>query len=104
VVIPSPEQEDAKRLSRERTQLAAEKTRHTNRIRGLLALHGIREIKGLWGGEWAEGLGGGAAATCAPRSRAGSSASTSSCGTCAPSMPTGRRRSPRRLRPSRTAT
>ncbi len=28
VVIPSPEQEDAKRLSRERTQLAAEKTRH----------------------------------------------------------------------------
>ena len=28
VIIPSPEQEDAKRLSRERTQLAAEKTRH----------------------------------------------------------------------------
>ena len=58
VVIPSPEQEDAKRLSRERTQLAAEKTRHTNRIRGLLALHGIREVSGLWGGEWAEALGG----------------------------------------------
>jgi transposase len=57
VVIPSPEQEDAKRLSRERTQLAAEKTRHANRIRGLLALHGIREIKGLWGGDWAEALG-----------------------------------------------
>jgi transposase len=57
VVIPSPEQEDAKRLSRERTQLAAEKTRHTNRIRGLLALHGIREIKGLWGGEWTKALG-----------------------------------------------
>jgi transposase len=57
VVVPSPEQEDAKRLSRERTQLTAEKTRHTNRIRGLLALHGIREISGLWGGEWAEALG-----------------------------------------------
>lgn len=57
VVVPSPEQEDAKRLSRERTQLAAEKTRHANRIRGLLALHGIREVKGLWGGEWAKALG-----------------------------------------------
>ena len=57
VVVPSPEQEDAKRLSRERTQLAAEKTRHANRIRGLLALHGIREVKGLWGGEWVKALG-----------------------------------------------
>lgn len=58
VVVPAPEQEDAKRLSRERThQLAAEKTRHTNRIRGLLALHGIREVKGLRGGEWAKALG-----------------------------------------------
>jgi transposase len=56
VAIPSPEQEDAKRLSRERTQLAAEKTRHTNRIRGLLALHGIREVKGLWSGPWAQAL------------------------------------------------
>jgi transposase len=56
VIIPSPEQEDAKRLSRERTQLAAEKTRHTNRIRGLLSLHGIREVKGLWGGAWAKAL------------------------------------------------
>ena len=46
VIIPSPEQENAKRLSRERTQLAAEKTRPINRIRGLLALHGIREVKG----------------------------------------------------------
>ena len=56
VIIPSPEQEDAKRLSRERSQLAAERTRHINRIRGLLALHGIREIKGLWGGEWSKAL------------------------------------------------
>ena len=56
VIIPSPEQEDAKRLSRERSQLAAERTRHINRIRGLLALHGIREVKGLWGGEWSRAL------------------------------------------------
>jgi transposase len=56
VIIPSPEQEDAKRLSRERTQLAAEKTRPINRIRGLLALHGIREVKGLWGGDWSRAL------------------------------------------------
>jgi transposase len=56
VIIPSPEQEDARRLSRERTQLAAERTRHINRIRGLLALHGIREVKGLWGGDWSQVL------------------------------------------------
>lgn len=59
VVVPSPEQEDAERLSRERTQLTAEKNRHTNRIRGRLALHGTREVKGLcWGGEGAEAPGG----------------------------------------------
>jgi transposase len=52
VQIPTPEAEDAKRLSRERTRLASEKTRHVNRIRGLLSLHGIRNIKGLFGGDW----------------------------------------------------
>jgi len=52
VEIPTPEAEDAKRLSRERTRLASERTRHVNRIRGLLSLHGIRQVKGLWGGEW----------------------------------------------------
>ncbi|MGY6250693.1 IS110 family RNA-guided transposase [Bosea thiooxidans] len=52
VEIPTPEAEDAKRLSRERTRLASERTRHVNRIRGLLSLHGIRSIKGLWGGDW----------------------------------------------------
>jgi transposase len=53
VIMPSPQEDDARRLSCERTQLAAEKTRHTNRIRGFLSLHGIREVKGLWGGAWA---------------------------------------------------
>lgn len=52
VEIPTPEAEDAKRLSRERTRLASERTRHVNRIRGLLSLHGIRSIRGLWGGNW----------------------------------------------------
>lgn len=56
VTIPTPEAEDAKRISRERTRLASERTRHVNRIRGLLALHGIRDIKGLWGGSWREHL------------------------------------------------
>jgi len=53
VAIPTPEAEDAKRISRERTRLAAERTRHVNRIRGLLSLHGIRSIKGFWGGKLA---------------------------------------------------
>ena len=56
VPIPTPEVEDAKRISRERTRLASERTRHVNRIRGLLSLHGIRSIKGLWGGGWRDQL------------------------------------------------
>jgi transposase len=38
---PSPEEEDRRRLSRERGTLLKERTRHTNRIRGLLAGQGI---------------------------------------------------------------
>ena len=56
VRIPSPEEEDAKRLHRERIQLKTERTRHVNRIRGLLNLHGIRDVKGLWGGAWRQWL------------------------------------------------
>ena len=56
VEVPTPEAEDAKRLSRERTQLVRERTRHVNRIRGLLTLHGIREVEGLHGGEWRAAL------------------------------------------------
>lgn len=52
VRVPSPEEEDAKRVSRERTQLVKERTRNINRIRGLLNLHGIRSVQGLHGGEW----------------------------------------------------
>jgi transposase len=38
---PSPEDEDRRRLSRERGTLLTERTQHTNRIRGLLAGQGI---------------------------------------------------------------
>ncbi len=56
VRLPSVAEEDAKRLSRERTQFKKERTRHVNRIRALLVLHGIRSIPGLWGGRWKEAL------------------------------------------------
>jgi transposase len=38
---PSPEEEDRRRLTRERGTLLKERTQHTNRIRGLLAGQGI---------------------------------------------------------------
>jgi transposase len=41
LVPPSPEQEDARRLSREREELKREHTRMTNRIGGLLANQGV---------------------------------------------------------------
>ena len=56
VRVPTPEEEDAKRLDRERLQLSAERTRHVNRIRALLNLHGIREVKAIWGGDWRKWL------------------------------------------------
>jgi transposase len=37
VVPPTPEQEDRRRLSRERATLLREKVQHVNRIKGLLA-------------------------------------------------------------------
>jgi len=44
VHVPSPEEEDHKRLLRSRTNLLRERIRHTNRIRGLLNLQGVRHI------------------------------------------------------------
>src|SRR6202035_1864378 len=41
VRVPSPEQEDARRDSRERGRLTKEQTAHTNRIKALLRLHGF---------------------------------------------------------------
>lgn len=42
VRIPSIEEEDAKRIERERKHLVEQRTRIVGRIKGLLALHGIR--------------------------------------------------------------
>jgi transposase len=41
VRVLSPEQEDARRVSRERDRLIGEQTAHSNRIKGLLRLHGF---------------------------------------------------------------
>src|SRR5215472_7506584 len=38
---PSPEEEDARRLTRERGTLVTERVRHVNRIKGLLATQGV---------------------------------------------------------------
>ena len=38
---PSPEEEDARRLTRERATLVTERVRHVNRIKGLLATQGV---------------------------------------------------------------
>src|SRR3954469_4580695 len=41
---PSPEEEDRRRLCREREALVTERIRHTNRIQGLLASQGILDF------------------------------------------------------------
>ena len=43
VVAPSPEDEDRRRLCRERDTLIAERVRHVNRIKGLLFAQGIAD-------------------------------------------------------------
>jgi len=47
VRVPTPEQEEAKRLHRERRRLVRERVAHTNRIRGLLACQGIFDFHPL---------------------------------------------------------
>lgn len=47
VRAPSPEEEDRRRLSRERKTLVAERTLHTNRIKGLLFSQGIGDYEPL---------------------------------------------------------
>lgn len=44
VHVPSIEDEDRRRLSRERRRLIAERVAHVNRIKGLLMLHGVRDF------------------------------------------------------------
>ena len=45
VRVPSRETEDERHASRGLTTLQAERTRYRNRIRGLLALHGVRRVR-----------------------------------------------------------
>jgi transposase len=42
VSVPTPEQEDCRRVSRERKTLTAEPVQHVNRIKGLTAARGLR--------------------------------------------------------------
>lgn len=44
---PSPEEEDRRRLCREREELLCERIRHTNRIKGLLAGQGVIDFRPL---------------------------------------------------------
>ncbi|MGF6507816.1 IS110 family transposase [Paraburkholderia sp. 32] len=55
--IPTPEQEDDRRLHRELERLRQERTAHTNRIRSLLVLHNlrVRYVGGrIWTHWWAQ--------------------------------------------------
>ena len=45
VHVPSRDAEDARQASRGLTTLTAERTRYRNRIRGLLALHGVTQVR-----------------------------------------------------------
>ncbi|AIT82941.1 IS110 family transposase [Novosphingobium pentaromativorans] len=56
VTVPTPEEEDARRLMRERGDLIRERTKIIARIRALLALHGIAHVQALKGGDWATQL------------------------------------------------
>lgn len=47
--VPTIEEEDAKRLHRERTRLRREKNQHVNRIKGLLATQGIYDFDPMRG-------------------------------------------------------
>ena len=47
VRVPSVEEEDAKRLHRERKRLVSERVQHVNRIKGLYGLHGMYDDRPL---------------------------------------------------------
>ena len=55
VRVPTIAQEDERRLSRERQRLLHERNSHTARIKGLLALHGVRDFR-LIERDWKERL------------------------------------------------
>jgi transposase len=55
VRAPTPEEEDARRLHRERQRLVRERTGHLNRIKALLIVHGIRALR-ITDANWCERL------------------------------------------------
>jgi transposase len=52
VRVPSPAEEDARRLTRERERLLAERIQHVNRIKGLLATQGVYDYQPLKADRW----------------------------------------------------
>lgn len=52
VQVPSVKREDARRTRRERQRLIAERVQHVNRVRGLLATHGIYVFQPLRRDRW----------------------------------------------------
>lgn len=50
--VPSREQEDGRRLHRELERLKKERNSHSNRIRSLLMLQGIKVTRGIGGHQW----------------------------------------------------
>ena len=54
--MPTPEDEDARRLYRERQRLVRERTGHISRIKALLITHGIRALR-LTDAKWLQRLG-----------------------------------------------
>lgn len=56
VRVPTVEEEDAKRLLRERKNLVIERTRIIGRIKGLCALHGLRVAGKMIGKQWGRTL------------------------------------------------
>jgi transposase len=55
VRVPTPEEEDARRLHRERQRLVRERTGHLNRVKALLITHGIRALR-ITDAKWCERL------------------------------------------------
>ena len=54
VRVPSVAEEDDRRLHRERGRLINERIQHVNRIKGLLAIHGIYDYQPLRRDHWTD--------------------------------------------------
>ncbi len=93
VVPPSPEDEDRRRLSRERQTLVSERVQHTNRIRGMLMAEGIVDYDPLRRDrrEQLDALRTAMGASCRPTSKRASCARSSGSRSCSARSPRSRR-------------